>query len=135
MVREYLRQMFGGPGRLRFFIQPAIAIILGARDGLIDARRGRLPFLSALIHEPSQRRRRVIEATRTLALTLILAFVASLIFQQIIREHVRLELALIYDAAFVALPYVLARALANRLSRACRRGTSPARTGARRPQT
>jgi hypothetical protein len=135
MLGDYLRQMFGGPGHLRFFIQPAIALILGVRDGFIDARLGRQPFVWALIHEPGQRRHRLLETARTLALTLLIAFAGSLLFQYLIRERISLTAAILYDVIFVALPYMLARALANRLSRARRRGTSPARTGPRRPQT
>ena len=34
-----------GPGRLRFILQPLVAIVLGTRDGVKDARIGRPPFL------------------------------------------------------------------------------------------
>ena len=34
-----------GPGRLRFIFQPTVAIVLGARDGMKDARAGNVPFL------------------------------------------------------------------------------------------
>ena len=37
-----------GPGRLRFIIQPTVAIILGARGGMKDASAGLPPFLWAL---------------------------------------------------------------------------------------
>ena len=36
---------FHGPGRMRFILQPTIAIILGARDGVKDRRAGNQPFL------------------------------------------------------------------------------------------
>lgn len=38
-----------GPGRLRFIMQPAVALFLGIRDGKSDTRMGRPPFLSALL--------------------------------------------------------------------------------------
>jgi hypothetical protein len=44
-----------GPGRLRFIFQPTVAIILGASDGVKDARLRLPPFLSALIF-PGERR-------------------------------------------------------------------------------
>ena len=34
-----------GPGRLRFIFQPTVAVVLGARDGVKDARSGNPPFL------------------------------------------------------------------------------------------
>jgi hypothetical protein len=44
-----------GPGRLRFIFQPTFAIILGARDGVKDARLRLPPFLSALIFHGQRR--------------------------------------------------------------------------------
>jgi len=35
-----------GPGRLRFVFQPIMAILLGLRGGLADARAGRPPYLT-----------------------------------------------------------------------------------------
>jgi len=34
-----------GPGKLRFIIQPTVAILLGVRDGTKDASAGMPPFL------------------------------------------------------------------------------------------
>ena len=38
-------QRLTGPGRLRFFMQPLIAIILGIGSGRADAQAGRLLFM------------------------------------------------------------------------------------------
>jgi hypothetical protein len=35
---EELPQRFTGPGRLRFILQPTLAILIGLRGGLADAR-------------------------------------------------------------------------------------------------
>ena len=45
-----------GPGRLRFLLQPTVAILLGSRDGLKDARVGLPPFLWALVFHGEHRR-------------------------------------------------------------------------------
>jgi hypothetical protein len=37
-----------GPGRIRFLLQPTVAILLGSRDGVKDARMGLPPYLWAL---------------------------------------------------------------------------------------
>jgi hypothetical protein len=110
--------MMGGPGHLRFFIQPALAALLGVRDGVRDARHGRLPFLIALVTERRHRRRRLLEALRTLALAFSIAFVVDVIFQHIIHERVRLGAAVGYVEIFVALPYLIVRGLSNRIYRA-----------------
>src|SRR5271169_5199341 len=40
----------GGPMTFRFILQPAMAVIAAARDGVLDARTGRRPYFWALIH-------------------------------------------------------------------------------------
>jgi hypothetical protein len=47
---------FHGPGRMRFILQPTVAIILGARDGVKDRRAGNPPFLWGLVFHPADRR-------------------------------------------------------------------------------
>ena len=51
-----LAPRLSGAGRLRFLIQPAIAILLGVRDGRGDARAGRAPYLWSLVFEQKDRR-------------------------------------------------------------------------------
>ena len=46
---------FHGPGRMRFILQPTVAMILGARDGVKDARAGDPPFLWGLVFRSSDR--------------------------------------------------------------------------------
>src|SRR4029453_17903039 len=48
-----------GPGRLRFILQPIVAIFLGARDGVKDARAGIPPFFWALAFHGQHRREKV----------------------------------------------------------------------------
>ncbi len=45
-----------GPGRFRFVLQPAMAILLGVRGGLSDARAGRPPYLFGVLFDPLHRR-------------------------------------------------------------------------------
>src|SRR6266513_2236910 len=46
---DELPQRFTGPGRLRFVLQPLVAIFLGWRGGLGVARAGRPPYLYGLL--------------------------------------------------------------------------------------
>src|SRR5271156_1755654 len=60
--REFFQDMlarFSGPGRFRFILQPIVAIVLGARDGVKDARAGSPPFLWGLLFHPEHRNRLV----------------------------------------------------------------------------
>src|SRR5437868_8007609 len=42
---EDIPKRLTGPGRFRFVLQPLMALVLGIRSGLADARAGRPPFL------------------------------------------------------------------------------------------
>jgi hypothetical protein len=53
---EELPQRFTGPGRLRFVLQPAMAILLGWRDGRADARAGRPAYLYGLLVSGEKRK-------------------------------------------------------------------------------
>src|SRR5215471_21259773 len=44
-----------GPGRFRFVLQPAVAIFLGIRAGIADARASRPPYILGLVRGSSQR--------------------------------------------------------------------------------
>ena len=53
---EELPQRFTGPGRLRFILQPMIAIVLGIRGGLADTKAGNPPYLFGLLFGAGRRR-------------------------------------------------------------------------------
>jgi hypothetical protein len=106
--------MFGGPGNLRFFVQPAIALLLGLRDGRNDARAGRPPYFLTVLRSAGRRLDRLREGLRAIVVPLSVAFALDLVLQYVIREQLRLWAAFVYVLIFVTLPYVLARGLANR---------------------
>jgi hypothetical protein len=109
--------MFGGPGNLRFFIQPAIALLIGIRDGRRDGRAGHPPYLLALVTGKGRRSERVRDALKSLAFSLVVAFGADLLFQALIRERVQIVAAVLYVVVFIVAPYVCSRALTNRATR------------------
>jgi len=53
---EELPQRFTGPGRLRFILQPTVAIALEIRGGLADAKGGNPPYLFGLLFGCERRR-------------------------------------------------------------------------------
>src|SRR5512137_1517787 len=53
---EELPQRFTGTGRMRFILQPMLAILLGIRGGLADARAGNPPYLFGLLFHAGRRR-------------------------------------------------------------------------------
>jgi hypothetical protein len=115
---DYLRRMLAGPGSLRFILQPAVAVLLGIWHGTVDARIGKSAYLAGLIRARGERGAWLRRGLRATVVPLTLALVASVAFQYMVNARVRLLLALLYAAIFVAIPYFCARSLANRAARA-----------------
>jgi hypothetical protein len=106
-----------GPGRLRFIFQPTVAIVLGARDGVKDARAGNPPFLWGLVFHPADRPgllRGAVASVRDLVAVAILLDVAS---QFLIFRRVNPFAALLLGPVLIGLPYASSRALTNRIAR------------------
>jgi hypothetical protein len=107
--------MVGGPGTLRFFVQPAIAIVLGILHGIRDRRQGRRPYLIGLVHAHGARGRHLLEGIREIAVPLGLALLGSYVFGYVIRGRIYILYGFVYALLFVAVPYFVTRALANRV--------------------
>jgi len=115
-VHDMLARLHG-PGRLRFIFQPTVAIVLGARDGVKDARAGNPPFLWGLVFHPADRAglvRSALASVRDLVAVAILLDVAS---QFLIFRRVNPFAALLLGPVLIALPYASSRALTNRIVR------------------
>ncbi len=54
-IWEDLISRIGGPMSLRLFLQPAMALFFGIRDGLKDARAGRPAYLWTIFTDPTAR--------------------------------------------------------------------------------
>jgi hypothetical protein len=112
---------FSGPGRLRFIFQPIAATILGARDGVKDARAGAAPFLSALVFRGRNRPELLRGALASVRDLVAIAILLDVVAQFLIFRMVHPGVALILGPVLIAAPYAIARALTNRISRWRRR--------------
>lgn len=104
-----------GPGRLRFILQPAVAIILGTRSGINDASAGLPPFLWGLVLASEHRRellRSSLAATRNL---LAIAILLDLVSQFLIFHEIHPGAALVVGPVLIGVPYALSRAFSNRI--------------------
>jgi hypothetical protein len=97
-----------GPGRLRFIMQPAVAVFLGVRSGMKDAQAGFAPFLWRELLRSS------LASMRDL---IAIAILLDLISQFLIFREIRPGAALLVGPVLITLPYVLARTLSNRIVR------------------
>ena len=114
---DYLQAMWDGPGHLRYFLQPAVAILLALRDGRQDARMGRAPYLLSIFQERSRLGAKLRGLVQQLTLPLVLAIGLDMVLQAVIRGHIRPLFSVAFAVVFVVLPYVVIRALTNRVTR------------------
>jgi len=106
-----------GPGRLRFILQPTVAIVFGARDGIKDARADRPPFLQNLLFHSTDRPGLMRSALASVRDLLAIAILLDVISQLLIFRMVHPGAALIVGPVLIALPYASSRALANRTAK------------------
>ena len=106
-----------GPGRLRFIFQPIVAIILGTRSGMKDATAGLPPFLWALLFHKQHRRELFRTTFASVRNLLAIAILLDLIVQFLIFHEVRPGAALVVGPVLIGVPYVVSRALSNRIWR------------------
>ena len=118
-----LPQRLTGPGRLRFVIQPLLAIALGVRDGLGDARAGRPAYLFGLVFGGVDRRASLRSGFSSVRILVSMGIVLDAVAQWLIYGQVHPGAALAVGPVLIAVPYVVARALANRATRLARRAS------------
>jgi hypothetical protein len=119
--REFLldlpKRLFG-PSRFRFVLQPAMALALGVVAGRADARAGRAPYLHALLLGTEDRGSLARSALRDLANVLLVGILLDSVAQWLILGASYPGAALLVGPVLIAVPYAVARALANRAATA-----------------
>jgi hypothetical protein len=115
---EDIPRRLTGPGRFRFVVQPLIAVILGIRGGLADAKVGMPPYLVVVLFHSELRGEVVRSGFRTVINLLLMGILLDAVFQRIILGVSHPGAALVVGPVLIGLPYALARALSNRLARA-----------------
>jgi hypothetical protein len=111
-----LRARLSGPGRMRFIVQPAVAVLLGLRDGKRDSRTGRPPFLFGLVFHRVHTRALWGSAVASVRDLVAFAIILDVISQLLIFREVHPGAALLLGPILIAVPYSIARALANRIA-------------------
>jgi hypothetical protein len=114
---EELPRRFTGPGRLRFILQPMLAIVLGLRGGLADAKAGTPPYLFGLIFHAERRKELLRSGAAAVSTLLAMGIILDVLFQLIIYHAVHPGAALLIGPILICFPYVLSRALTTRLAR------------------
>jgi hypothetical protein len=114
-VMEGLVARVAGPMSLRFVFQPLIGLLLGIRDGMMDARRGEPPFILDLITNNENRKEKLSSLLTSLSKTVLIAVVLDVIAQYLIFGQVRITSAIMIAIIILIVPYSTARAITNRI--------------------
>ncbi len=114
---EGLEARMTGPGKGRFVMQPLVAMALGIRDGIADAKQGKPPYYVRILFT-SEPKHIVLKASlKRIATPLTVGIVLDMMLQWVIFQAVSLLGAVIAGTILVALPYSIARGWSNRIAR------------------
>jgi hypothetical protein len=114
---DELPQRFTGPGRFRFILQPMIAIALGIRGGLADAKAGNPPYLFGLLFAAGRRRELLRSGAAAIRNLVAMGIILDLVFQLVLYRSVHPGAALLIGPILICLPYTFSRALTARMAR------------------
>lgn len=105
----------GGKGQFRLYMQPAMALVLGARLGIADAKEGKAPFLFRLLRRSSRPWQLLKDSLWDAVIPLSIAVAMDSVLQYLTLGTVRPVAALVVAALLVWLPFALVRGLTNRM--------------------
>jgi hypothetical protein len=116
-VMENFSHRIDGSMRIRFILQPLMAIIFAAIDGLKDAKAGKVPYLWSLFTQPQHVAAQLRNGWRSIGKVFFVAIVLDVIFQ--VKElHNLFPLEALAIALVLAIvPYLCLRGIVCRLAR------------------
>jgi hypothetical protein len=112
---EDLPRRFTGPGHFRFILQPMVAILLGVRGGLADAKAGDPPYLFGLLFAAGRRGELLRTGAAAIGTLLAMGIVLDVVFQLVIYHDVHPAAALVVGPILICVPYALARGLTRQI--------------------
>jgi di/tricarboxylate transporter len=116
---ETITRDLSGNGRFRLILQPTMAVILGVRLGIADAKEGAAPFLWRLFTTRG-RRKLFAQSLHDVIIPFCVALVIDGVLQYFANGRVRPLVALVVGTLLVWLPFAVSRALTNRVWRRMR---------------
>ena len=116
-IATNLFERLDGPFSFRFVLQPVVAAIYAARDGIRDARQGRPAYFWSLVNGRGDRWHLLREGEHAVARVIALGVIMDVIYQLLEFRWIHpFELIVtVFTLAF--LPYLLLRGPVNRIAR------------------
>ena len=110
-------ESLSGKGQFRLILQPLMAVWLGIRLGVVDAKAGVEPFGARLFKDKLPHWEVFKQSLSDAAMPLMFAVLMDAIFQYLTLGRVRLLPALIVGGLLVWIPFGFARGFTNRFWR------------------
>jgi len=101
---EELPQRFTGPARLRFVLQRMVAIVLGIRGGLADAKAENPAFLFGLLFGAGRRRELMRSGVAAIRNLVAIGIITDIVFQLVLYRSVHPGAALVVGPILICLP-------------------------------
>ncbi|HTL34184.1 MAG TPA: hypothetical protein VL326_13735 [Kofleriaceae bacterium] len=114
---EGLRDVATGRGQFRLVLQPLVAILLGVRFGISDAKAGNEPFVSRVLVTSGHRAALLKQALNNILIPFTVAVVLDGVLQYLTLGRVRISAAIVMGLLLIAAPFLISRSFANRLYR------------------
>lgn len=117
-IWQDIAETLSGRGQLRLILQPTMAIIIGLRMGIRDAKAGEVPFIMRLATVKRAERRALAKAAfREILVPFCIAIVLDGVLQYLAHGYVRPLAAVIVGLMLIFVPFAISRALTNRIYR------------------
>ncbi len=116
-IVENLIGRLDGPFHFRIILQPVMALIFAAIDGVRDAKAGKPAYFWAMLTSPGQRKELWRDGWKRFGKIFILAIVLDVVYQWKVNHHVYPGETLLVALVLAVIPYVLMRGPVNRLLR------------------
>lgn len=110
-----------GPMSLRLVLQPAMAIILGIRAGLHDAKEGRPAYFWTILTSSNNRENLLREGWTAVGKVFVAAVLIDIVYQFIVLGFVYPGEALLVAFILACVPYSLVRGFVDRMARSRQR--------------
>jgi hypothetical protein len=107
----------GGPMTFRFILQPTMAAIVAAIDGIRDARLGRSPYFWTILSDGQRRTRRLREGFISTARIILLGIGMDAIYQYKVLGTFYPDEAVIVALTLAVVPYLIFRGPVARIAR------------------
>jgi hypothetical protein len=120
VLARFSSDLFGrldGPLSFRFVLQPLMAMIYAARDGMVDARHGRPPYFWSFLTRPGERWSLLREGEHAVARVIALGIVMDAIYQLMVFRWIYPVELIVTVLVLAFVPYMLLRGPISRIAR------------------